>query len=248
MRKQVVILAGGLGTRLRPLTEKCPKPLVPVAGEPYLHWQMLELKERGYTDVVLLVAYLGEMIEQHFGDGQSLGMQIEYAYEREPLGTGGALKNALELLEDEFILMNGDSFLPVELDDLAGDFDAGRYEAMVAAYDNSVPTPVKNNLLVKNGTVWEYRREAGAESGFGYVDAGVYCLKKSVIANFQAGAKFQLEDVWKPLIAARQLGAFVVRERFYDIGTPERLAEFEAYVRAESARGRFSGREPEGRP
>jgi NDP-sugar pyrophosphorylase family protein len=188
------------------------------------------------------------MIEEHFGDGQSLGMQIEYAYEREPLGTGGALKNALELLEDEFILMNGDSFLPLELDDLAGDFDAGRYEAMVAAYDNAVPTPVKNNLLVKNGTVWEYKREAGVEGGFGHVDAGVYCLKKSVIANFQGGVKFQLEDVWKPLIVARQLGAFVVRDRFYDIGTPERLAEFEAYVRAESARGRFTGREPEGRP
>lgn len=264
MRKQVVILAGGLGTRLRPLTEKCPKPMVPVAGEPFLHWQILDLKEQGYTDVILLVAYLGEQVREHFGDGSKYGMNISYSFEPEPLGTGGAIRFACETLgddlEDDFIILNGDSFLRAPLDDVSGFFEEGTFDAIVTTFDNGLKsglsaTPVPNNLKVKNGIVVEYEKGAGAEKGFTGVDSGIYVVKKSLFAKdpktgadsaARFGRKFQLEDVTRELIAKRTYGAFAVGERFYDIGTPERLKEFEDYVARERAAGRLHGREPEG--
>lgn len=253
MRKQVLILAGGLGTRLRPITEKCPKPMVPVLGEPFLFWQMMDLKEQGYTDIVLLVSYLGEQVKEHFGDGQKWGLRLDYVFEKSPMGTGGAIRNAIDTLkddlEDEFIIVNGDSFLRAPLDDLAGFFDEGRFEAIVTTYDNSEPTPVPNNLKVRNQLVVEYEKGAGREKGFECVDSGIYVVKKSIFLSKEAErlqAPYQLEDVLRPMMAARSYGAFPVASRFYDIGTPERLREFEVFVAAEVAAGRLHGREPEG--
>ena len=250
MRKQVAILAGGLGTRLRPLTEKCPKPMVPVCGEPFLHWQILDLKEQGYTDLVLLVAYLGEQIREHFGDGSNWGVNIEYSFEKEPLGTGGAIRNALDLFEDDFMIVNGDSFLHAPLDDIAGFFDEGRFEAVVTAFSDkenkSSVLPVPNNLKVRNQMVVEYLKGGGKENGFNCVDAGIYVVKQQLFARFSAGQKFQLEDVLQPLITNRTYGAFAVESRFYDIGTPERLLEFESFVSEERHSGRLHGNEPKG--
>jgi NDP-sugar pyrophosphorylase family protein len=253
LRKQVLILAGGLGTRLRPLTEKCPKPMVPVLGEPFLHWQMMDLKEQGYTDIVLLVSYLGEQVQKHFGDGSAWGLSLTYVFENSPMGTGGAIRHAISTLqddlEDEFIILNGDSFLRAPLDDLAGFFDEARFEAVVTTYDNVIPTPVPNNLKVKNQIVIAYEKGAGREVGFECVDSGIYIVKKSVflsneVENLQI--PFQLEDVLRSMISKRSYGAFPVASRFYDIGTPERLREFEVFVAAEVAAGRLHGREPEG--
>lgn len=253
MRKQVLILAGGLGTRLRPITEKCPKPMVPVWNEPFLHWQILDLKEQDYTDVILLVAYLGEQVKAHFGDGEKWGVRIQYVFENAPMGTGGAIRHAIETLgddlEEEFMILNGDSFLRAPLDDLAGFFDEGRFEAVVTTYDNAIPTPVPNNLKVRNQMVVEYEKGAGREKGFDCVDSGIYVVKKSAFLSKAAKSlkvPFQLEDVLRPMMAARSYGAFPVANRFYDIGTPERLKEFEEFVATETAAGRLHGREPEG--
>lgn len=225
MRKQVLILAGGLGTRLRPLTETCPKPMVPVAGEPFLHWQIRDLKEQGYTDIILLVSYLGEQVKQHFGDGSKWGVNLQYSFETEPLGTGGAIRFAIrslgELLDDDFLVLNGDSFLRAPLDDVAGFFEEGMFDAVVTTYDNGLksglePTPVPNNLKVKNQIVIEYEKAAGLEKGFDRVDSGIYVLKKTLFEMnaIGEGAKFQLEDVLNPLIAKRRYGGFKVDSRF----------------------------------
>lgn len=253
MRKQVLILAGGLGTRLRPLTEKCPKPMVPVCSEPFLHWQILDLKEQGYTDIVLLVAYLGEQVRQHFGDGSKWGVRIDYVFEKTPLGTGGAIVNAVQELKDdlenEFMILNGDSFLRAPLDDIAGFFEEGRFDAVVTTYDNKVPTPVPNNLQVKNQMVVKYQKGAGLEHGFTCVDSGIYVVKKSIFMSNEIASRpvpFQLEDVLHPLMAVRTYGAFAVDSRFYDIGTPQRLEEFESFVKTEQTAGRFHGQEPKG--
>lgn len=225
---QVVILAGGLGTRLRPITEKIPKPMVPVAGEPFLHWQLLDLRAQGFTRVLLLVAYLGEKVESHFGDGRSLGMEISYCYEPEPLGTGGALKNALPQLEDEFVLLNGDSFLRAPLATMISACQRGDFQAMVSTYDNHDPVPVIPNIKVQDERVTDYKKDAGGD--FKLIDSGVYVMRKNLIAS-KPETRFMLADLWPPLIAARRLGAFPVQERFYDIGTVERLKEFEEKVR-----------------
>lgn len=227
-QRQVAILAGGLGTRLRPLTEKIPKPMVSVAGQPFLHWQLLELKAQGYFKILLLVAYLGEQIEAHFGDGSKLGLEIQYCYEVSPLGTGGALKNALPQLEDEFILLNGDSFLRAPLREMEQAF--GNVDALVSTYDNRVATPVIPNIKTDGSQVVAYEKDAGPEKGFREIDSGIYILKRALIASEKREA-FALADLWPPLIKSGRLGAFHVDERFYDIGTVERLKEFEEKVR-----------------
>ncbi len=226
--RQVVILAGGLGTRLRPITEKIPKPMVPVASRPFLHWQLLDLKNQGYTDVLLLVAYLGEQVEAYFGDGKSLGMNITYSYEPEPLGTGGALKHATAKLSDEFILLNGDSFLKAPLRDMELAFT--NVSAMVSTYDNRIAVPVIPNIKTEGHLVIGYEKDAGAAKGYKEIDSGIYILKRDLLKGTRE-TKFMLADLWPQLIAEKQLAAFPVNERFYDIGTPDRLKEFEEKVR-----------------
>lgn len=222
--------------------------MVPVCGEPFLHWQILDLKEQGYTDIVLLVAYLGEQVREHFGDGSRFGVSIEYSFESSPMGTGGAVRNAAELLEDHFLLINGDSFLRAPLDDLAGFFEDGRFEAVVTTFSNQPATPVPNNLKVKNQIVVGYEKEAGVAKGFECVDSGIHVLKKNLFLDptLIGREKFQLEEVLHPLISKRRYGAFSVDQRFFDIGTPERLAEFEDFVRSERAAGRLRGQGPIG--
>ncbi len=235
MKKQVVILAGGLGTRLRPLTEKIPKPLVEVANRPFLDWQLQDLKQQGYRDVLLLVSYLGEQIENVYGDGSHLGLSIRYSFETEPLGTGGALRLALPLLKETFVLLNGDSFLRAYLDAMVEYFEASDFLAMVSSYDLKEAVPVPANLKIADrGRVVDYQKGAGQAAGFTCVDSGIYILRKALLespdAQRYAHKRFQLEELWPELIQRRALGAFAVNERFYDIGTPERLKEFEEKV------------------
>lgn len=227
--KQVVILAGGLGTRLRPITEKIPKPLVEVAGRPFLYWQLLDLKKQNILDVVLLVGYLGEMIEEYFSKNP-MGMNLRYSYEKEPLGTGGAIKNALPLLESQFWLLNGDSYLEAPLQELAQFHCQNKFEASVCVYGDLKKVPVPGNIKASGSIVESYSK--GAAGDYTWVDAGVYCLNRSAI-EMKSEKIFQLESLWPGLIQAKKLGAFPVTQRFYDIGTPERLKEFENVVRGE---------------
>ncbi len=227
--KQVVILAGGLGTRLRPITEKIPKPLVPVAGEAFLFWQLKECFRQGYKNILLLVSYLGEQVEAEFSDGKDLGLSISYCFEKVPMGTGGALKNAICLLEDSFFILNGDSFLRAPMIDIENFFDRSGADALISTYDNQKPTPVKENIISQNGFISRYQKAAGREQGLELVDSGIYMMKKSVIAGVSQ-EKFQIEELWPELILQKKLASFAVNERFYDIGTPERLKEFEEKI------------------
>lgn len=230
LTSQVVILAGGLGTRLRPITETIPKPLVEVAGRPFLTWQLQDLKRQGFRRVLLLVGYLGQKIQDHYGDGSSMDLEITYAFEHEPLGTGGAVKAAMSHLDETFILLNGDSFQKVDLSEMASDFMNRQLRGLISTYDNQLPTPVVPNLKVKDGLVTEYKKGGGIEHGFHFVDSGVYVLNRDIFGQFPA-ARFQLEQLWPDLVKQHRLGSFAVNERFYDIGTPERLKQFEEVVR-----------------
>jgi NDP-sugar pyrophosphorylase family protein len=152
---QAVILAGGLGTRLGDITKAVPKPMVPIAGKPYLEHQIRLLAEQGIRDVVLLVGYLGRQIEDHFGDGAAWKVRIRYSREQTPLGTGGALREAGPLLADAFLLIYGDSYLPIDYAAVLRTLQASDARGAVVAYDNRLgDTSVRNNLaLSHNGRV-----------------------------------------------------------------------------------------------
>jgi len=232
---QAVILAGGLGTRFRPLTLKTPKPMIPVMGKPYLEYQLKYLKDYNITNILLCVGYLGEKIQTHFGDGQSRSMSINYSFEKKQLGTGGALKNAENYLEDYFFLIYGDSFLPISYSSLERHFLDVDKTVLMALYDNSEETSVPNNVSInKRGIVTKYKKET-RNSHLQYVDAGVLALKKEILDIVPSEGQVSLEqDILPSIIDRHECAGFVTQDRFYDIGTPERLEHFETYLKRQN--------------
>ena len=227
---QAVVLAGGLGTRLRPMTESVPKPMVPVGDRPFLEYILRHLAEHGFGDVLVLLGYLGEQIEKYFGDGARLGLRLTYAREQSLLGTAGALRNALAKLEPEFLLLYGDSFLPIDYNVAVKRFRSSDCDGLVVAYQNAAAdTGVKHNLAIDlDGYVLVYDK-TGVARGLQYAEAGVLCFRREVFAALPAGKAISLEnEIYPRLIARRSLRAFVTAQRFFDIGTPERLQEFMA--------------------
>ena len=221
-----------MGTRLRPLTDDIPKPMVVIRGKPYLYYQLLYLKKFGFKDILLLVGYRREKIEEYFKDGTELGLSIKYSVEETPLGTGGALKNAQNLLENEFILINGDSFLPVNYTVLFNEFNGRKKKGMIVIYDNNTKdTGVKNNISIDDGfNVIKYRK-GSADIDLKYVDAGVYMFSKDVLPLIEPDKTVSIEEeIYPLLIQKKELCAFLTRSRFYDIGTKERLTKFEEII------------------
>ena len=232
MTRQAVILAGGLGTRLRPVTEMIPKPLMPVGDRFFLHYMLKMLVANGMRDVLLLVGHLHERVVKAVGDGARYNCRVEYSVERELLGTGGAIKNAEDKLDDEFFVLNGDTYLPIDYRAVEADWEARRDEldGLLVVYDNSEPVAPGNVRVGDDGLVTEYRKRAGRAAGG--VDAGVQVFTRRILELMPPGEVVSLEEtVFTKLIAERRLGAYTTSTRFYDIGTPERLAAFERYIR-----------------
>lgn len=228
---QAVILAGGLGTRLRPLTEAIPKPMVHVAGVPYLEYQLRLLAKQSICDVLLLTGYLGEQIEARFGNGERLGLEIGYAREREPMGTGGALRAARDKLQEAFLVIYGDSYLPIQYREALQRLISTGADGVVVVYDNSLEdTSVKNNMdLDDRGYVSRYEKDS--PDRMSYVEAGVLAFRRSVVDLVPPTCVVSLEkEIFPKLIRERRLAALVTRQRFYDIGTPDRLAAIEAVL------------------
>jgi mannose-1-phosphate guanylyltransferase len=250
---QAVILAGGLGTRLGSLTARIPKPLVPVLGVPYLEHQLRLLARQSIRDVVLLTGYLGQAIEDHFGDGGSLGLSIRYSREPSPLGTGGALRLAAPLIADPFLVIYGDSYLPIDyrevlaaLDDAALDrfpvggsappVRAGLTGVVVVYDDREGRTSVGNNIAINDdGFVIRYDKDSLDDKSLKFVEAGVLAFRRSVIDLIPEGVVSLEKELFPQLIATRQLRAYPTVQRFYDIGTPDRLRAIEEYLSVREA-------------
>jgi NDP-sugar pyrophosphorylase family protein len=229
---QAVILAGGLGTRLLPLTEVIPKPMVQVSGVPYLQHQLQLLADQDIRDIVLLTGYLGQQVENYFGDGASLNLRISYSREPSPFGTGGALRLARGLLQDSFLVIYGDSYLPIRYADAMERLASSGAEGLVVVYDNRLAdTSVKNNIeLDDGGYVSRYEKDSSDQLSF--VEAGVLAFRRSVVDRMPEGIVSLEKEIFPKLIAAKKLAALVTTQRFYDIGTPDRLAAIGALFSA----------------
>lgn len=230
---QALILAGGLGTRLWPMTRDVPKPMVPVAGKPYLEHQLRLLKTQSITDIVLLTGYLGEQIESYFGDGSNLGLRIRYSREPAPAGTGGALRLARPLLDTVFLLIYGDSYLPIQYG-LVGEqlVDAEALGVVVVYRDVTGETNVLPNIALNDsGWVTRYDKTQLRDPELKYIEAGVLALDRSILNLMPDEGSVSLEqNVFPQLIAAHRLRGMPVAQRFYDIGTPERLQVIEGLL------------------
>ncbi len=223
---KAVILAGGLGTRLREVTEdRIPKPMVPVNGRPFLHHLLLHLKKNGITEVLLLVGHLSHQIEEYFGTGEGIGMHIEYSVEPEPMGTGGAVRLAREKIDGPFILMYGDDYTPYPISEIYRAFLESGKKGLITVYTgNELDAPPNVRTEEDNGVIMvrDYcKREV--HPGMNGIEAGVSVFNPSVLSMLDQ-EKFSFEEyIFPRLIQDSELAAFLTDERFYDIGTPERL-------------------------
>ncbi|QAT17003.1 D-glycero-D-manno-heptose 1-phosphate guanosyltransferase [Candidatus Velamenicoccus archaeovorus] len=220
---QVVILAGGRGTRLGRLTDDIPKPMVPIHGKPFLYYDLQMLKAQGYRDILILTGYLGKRIEEYFKDGVGLDLHIAYSHEETPLGTGGALKLAENKISGNFILMNGDTLFPLELHELVDFFYRQDRMGAIAVSKDPSCRPAFNITTNEDGLVKAYHKKLPS-SGASYASGGVGVFKHDLLQTIPAGRPCSLEeDVYDILIRNHDLAAYVAQGPFYDMGTQERL-------------------------
>lgn len=221
---KALILAGGPGTRLRTEVKKQPKPMAEVAGRPFLEWQLDLLKEYDITDVVLSVGYKDGIIKNHFGDGQPFGVDIEYVEEDEPLGTGGAVKQAQSLLEGEreFLVINGDTYLDVDLTELVA--VRRRNDAVGALALSRVDEEKKGGFVERDddNRIVDFVEEKRAG---GMVNGGFRVFTPTFFEYMPRKQQFGLSEPIQELARSGELYGHVTDGYFKDIGTPERYHE-----------------------
>ena len=226
---QCAIIAGGLATRLRPLTNAIPKSLVPVCGKPFLVHQIDLLKKNGIVDLVLLVGYLGTQIEKAFGDGKNFGITITYSYELERLlGTGGAIRNALPVLKDSFFVLYGDSYLETDYRSVYYAYKKAQTPALIVVYRNENKWDT-SNIVFKNNRVILYNKKTRTPE-MEYIDYGLSVLSKRLIETIPPDREYDLSDLYHILSVSNQLAGYEVKTRFYEIGSKSGLKDFESYI------------------
>jgi MurNAc alpha-1-phosphate uridylyltransferase len=233
---QAVVLAGGLATRMRPRTLTVPKAMLEVAGRPFVDWQLERLATCGIRDVVFCVAFLAEQIQEHVGDGSRFGVRVRYADEGEKLlGTAGAIRAALDQhpLEPTFLVTYGDSYLPFDYAEplriLAAHDDC---DGVMSAYKNEGAWDASNTQVSGDGT-WILRYEKGVKDpALDHIDYGATALRRSIIEALPLGTPHGLDAIQRDLAARKRLRACVARERFFEIGSPEGLADLDTHLRS----------------
>lgn len=224
----VAILAGGLATRLRPITQTIPKALVDVAGKPFIARQLEYLQVQGVRDVVLCVGYLGEMIQNVVGTGERFGLNVSYSFDGSKLlGTGGALKKALPELGNHFFVLYGDSYLPLDFSEVQDMYIRSGQPALMTVLENGDRWD-KSNVLFVDGQLVEYNKRA-PRSEMAYIDYGLGLVSASVFDPYPNDAPFDLADVYQELSIKGQLVGLEVHQRFYEIGSHSGLKEAEEF-------------------
>lgn len=220
----VAILAGGMATRLRPITETIPKSLVDVAGKPFILHQLDYLRRQGLTRVVLCLGYLGEQVEDVVGDGAAYGLEVLYSWDGPRLlGTGGAIKQALPQLGQQFFVIYGDSYLPVDFQTVERDFLCSGKPALMTVLRNADRWD-KSNVEFDNGKIVEYNKGAPRHE-MDHIDYGLGVLSSAVLANMPPNEPFDLADLYHDLSLRGELAGHEVFERFYEIGSHKGLNE-----------------------
>lgn len=219
--KQAVILAGGRGVRLRPLTDTIPKPMIPFHGKPFLAYLISLLKDQGFDKILLLLGWLPHIVQNHFGDGKDCGVQIEYSVAPEEYETGARLIAAKPLIDPCFLLMYCDNYWPMRMREMWEHFLKTDALAQITVYANS-DGYTKNNVRVENGMVVCYDKKRtmnnlqGVEIGFAIVKNPVLDLIPGGNVNFE-------KEVFPRLVAQHRLSAYVTEHRYYSVGSHERL-------------------------
>jgi N-acetyl-alpha-D-muramate 1-phosphate uridylyltransferase len=227
----VAILAGGLATRLHPVTQTVPKSLLEVNGEPFVVHQLRLLKSNGIQRVVLCVGHLGEQIESAIGNGSELGLQVDYSFDGSALlGTAGAIRNALPKLGESFFVMYGDSYLPCDYAAVARNFESAGVLGMMTVFRNEGKWDT-SNVEFEAEKILAYRK-TNRTPRMRYIDYGLGVFRAEAFQGLPAGKPCDLTELYSDLLQRNQLAAFEVHERFYEIGSPAGLQETAEFLAA----------------
>jgi N-acetyl-alpha-D-muramate 1-phosphate uridylyltransferase len=217
----VAIIAGGLATRLHPITETIPKSLVEVAGQPFIVHQLALLRGR---KVVLCVGHLGEHVEAAIGSGTGYGVDVAYSYDGGALlGTAGALRKALPMLGEAFLVLYGDSYLRCDYAEVERTFAAAGKLGLMTVFENHGQYDC-SNVTYRDGRILCYGK-GERRPDMTHIDYGLGALRAAALAEYPVGVRVDLADVYRGLLARGELAAYEVRERFYEIGSPVGLEE-----------------------
>lgn len=250
---QAILLCGGMGTRLRSVVADRPKPMADICGKPFLQYLLEMLRDKGITEVIFALGYMGEMIEEYFQDGSAFGLKIAYSYEEEPLGTGGAIRNALpKILEEEVLVLNADTYFPMDYQGLLrfhqendGDFslatraieDISRYGAVrrdpagrILAWNEKLgdggQQPGEGSKQPIEGNA-QQAASASPKSLSGEINGGIYVMKKSLIAETPEGKQSLEQDcIPKWLSEGKRIFGLPFHGYFMDIGIPKDYQQF----------------------
>jgi NDP-sugar pyrophosphorylase family protein len=224
-----VILAGGLATRLRPLTETVPKALIEVNGQPFLHHQLALLKRSGIRHVVMLVGYLGEMIQEEFGDGSPLGIRLDYSFDGPVLlGTAGAIRQALPLLPERFFVLYGDSYLTCDYRAVERAFVTSGLPGLMTVFRNEGQFDTSN--VEFDGNRIAVYDKVHRTPRMRHIDYGLGAFDRRVFEAIPADERRDLASIYQQLLHDGKLAAFEVHERFYEIGSPDGLRDTAAFL------------------
>ncbi len=225
----VAVLAGGLATRLRPLTQSIPKSMVDVAGKPFIDHQLRLLRENGASRVVICVGHLGEMIESHVGDGRDVGLTVSYSFDGDRLlGTAGAIKKALPMLGDSFFVLYGDSYLPCNYPQVQMEYARLDRPSLMTVYRNEGRWDSSNVELV-DGQILAYDKKH-PNPRMHHIDYGLGVFHRSAFAPVPDQESYDLATLYQELLRTHRLAAFEVSQRFYEIGSLVGLEEMRAHV------------------
>jgi N-acetyl-alpha-D-muramate 1-phosphate uridylyltransferase len=220
----VAILAGGLATRLRPITERIPKALVEINGEPFIAHQLRLLHARGIRRVVLCVGYMGEMVRQFVDDGRAFGLQVEYSFDGPVLrGTAGAIHQALPLLGRTFFVLYGDSYLPCDYRGVEEAFAGGRKMGLMTVFRNDGQWD-SSNVEFAEGRIVAYDKR-NRTPRMCHIDYGLGVFDGRTFEDLAPGCVYDLAGTYQDLLAKNELAACEVKDRFYEIGSAAGIEE-----------------------
>ena len=223
---KAMILAAGLGNRMRPLTLHTPKPLLPVGGKPLIVWHIEKLKKIGVTEIVINTAWLADKLVDALGDGSALGVKILWSHEGEGLETAGGIINALPLLGDEpFILVNGDVWTTMDFASLL-DVQLGEQQAHLVLVENP-PQHLKGDFILSNGLAYTFEQE---QLGEALTYSGIAVLHPRMFVGLENG-KRPLAPLLKQAMQQQQVSAEKLQGIWVDVGTPERLEQLDQQIK-----------------
>ena len=222
----IVILAGGLATRLYPKTLHTPKSLIPINGKPFIYWQLGQLSKAGIKKVVICTGYLSDEIEEYVGNGSNFGLQVTYSKDGEKqLGTGGAIKKALNMLPEEFFITYGDSFLNIEYEKVQDTYTKSKKMGLLTVYHNNGQWDQSNADLEGAQVIYSKNKP---NPNFQFIDYGLSILKKEAIQHMPS--TFDLSSLLEELSEKNEIVGFEAANRFYEIGSLAGINDFEAFL------------------